>query len=75
MTGRWLQILLRTWLQDPLRTEIDVEVFEVFSCEASEEAKVVVACDVCNVADQAALRILLRLKASIGNGFQLSVTL
>ena len=42
VTGRWLQIALRTWLQP----ETDVEVFEVFSCEASEEAKqVVVACD------------------------------
>ena len=35
----------------------------------------VVACGVCNVADQAALQILLRLKACIGNGFQLFVTL
>ena len=68
--------MLRTALQAPLRQEIDVEVFEVFSCETSEEAKQnAVACDVCNVADQAALRILLRLKASIRNGFQISVTL
>ena len=51
-------------------------VVEVFSCEATEEAKqVVVACGVCNVAAKAALQILLRLKASIGMGFQLSVTL
>ena len=28
----------------------------------------------CNVADKAALHILLRLKACVGNGFQLSVT-
>ena len=52
-----------------------VDVFEVFSCEASEEAKqVVVACGVCNVADKAALQILLRLKACIGKGFHLFVT-
>jgi len=47
-----------------------------FFLRAIEEAKhEVVACDVCNVADKAALRILLRLKARIGNGFQLFVTL
>ena len=46
VTGCRLQILLRMELRAQLRTETDVEVFEVFSCEASEEAKqVVVACD------------------------------
>ncbi len=53
-----------------------VEDFEVFSCEASEEEKQQnVARGVCNVADQAALHILLRLKACVGKGFQLFVTL
>ena len=52
-----------------------VFVVEIFFCEVSEEEAVVVACGVCNVADKAALQILLRLKACIGNGFQLFVTL
>ena len=49
-------------------------VVEVFSAKCPKAKQVVVACDVCNEADQAALQILLRLKACIGNGFQLSVT-
>ena len=53
-----------------------VDVFEVFSCEATEVREAdAVACGVRNVADKASLRNLLRLKACIGNGFQLSVTL
>ena len=41
VTGRQLQILLRT----ALRPEIDVDVFEVFSCEATEDREAdAVAC-------------------------------
>ena len=50
-------------------------VVEVFSAKCPKKKQVVVACGVCNVADKAALHILLRLKARIGNGFQLFVTL
>ena len=47
-----------------------------FFLRASEEAKQEdVACGVCNVANKAALHILLRLKACIDNGFQDFVTL
>jgi hypothetical protein len=50
-------------------------VVEVFSAKCQREKQVVVACGVCNVADEAALQILLRLKACVGKGFQLFVTL
>jgi len=39
VTCRRLQILLRTALRTALRTEMDVDVFEVFTCEATEVAK------------------------------------
>jgi hypothetical protein len=49
-------------------------VVEIFSAKCPKKKQTPVACDVCNEADQAALHILLRLKACIGNGFRLFVT-
>ena len=49
-------------------------VVKVFFAERQKKQNAV-ACGVCNVADQAALLILLRLKACIGNGFHIFVTL
>ena len=51
-----------------------VFVVEIFSAKCPKKKQTPVACDVCNEADQAALHILLRLKACIGNGFRLFVT-
>ena len=62
-------------LQAALRRVGKGFVVEVFSAKCPKKKQVVVACGVCNVADKAALHILLRLKARIGNGFQLFVTL
>jgi hypothetical protein len=64
--------LLRTWLQ----TEIDVDVSEIFSCEATDDREAeALAGWFCNVAAKAALRILLQRKAASCKGFQHPVTL